>query len=119
MMRWARNLSIRWKLVLIAVLTCAIAEMFAGAVATYYSSDRYQTQKSEDVAVQTGVLAASLAAPLAFGDASAAREYLDALKADREVAAAGAYGTNGKLFAEYSRSGAPASLLPSKAPALG
>jgi signal transduction histidine kinase/CheY-like chemotaxis protein len=118
-MRWTSNLSIRWKLVLIAVFTCAIAELFAGAFATYYSSERYETLKSQDVAVQTDVLAASLAAPLAFGDAAAAREYLDALKADREVAAAGAYGSNGTLFASYTRVGAPIGLLPSKSPAIG
>ena len=70
-MRWARDLSIRWKLVLIAVLTCAIAELFAGAAATYYSGTSYELQKRQDAEVQTNELAASLSAPLAFGDSSA------------------------------------------------
>jgi signal transduction histidine kinase/ActR/RegA family two-component response regulator len=118
-MRWIGDLSIRWKLVLIAVLTCVIAELFAAAIATYYSSDSYEAQKSQDVTVQADVLAASLSAPLAFGDAAAAREYLDALKVDREVAAAGAYGANGSLVASYIRSGVHAGLLPRSAPAAG
>lgn len=118
-MRWVADLSIRWKLVLIAVLTCVIAELSAGAVTTYYSSARDETQKSEDVAAQTNVLAASLAAPLAFGDAAAAREYLDALKANREVAAAGAYGANGSLVASYKRADAAVAPLPRRAPPAG
>jgi signal transduction histidine kinase/ActR/RegA family two-component response regulator len=118
-MHWIRDLSIRWKLVLIAVLTCAIAELVAGVVATYYSSVQYESQKSQDVAVQTQVLAASLAAPLAFSDANDAREYLDALQANREIAAAGVYSGNGKLFASYRRSDTAAGLLPAKVPPLG
>jgi signal transduction histidine kinase/ActR/RegA family two-component response regulator len=112
------DLSIRWKLVLIAVMTCVIAELLAGAAITYYSSEHYERQKSRDVAVQTEVLAASLAAPLAFGDASAAREYLDALKADREVSAAGAYDSKHHLIASYVRTGSK-EVLPSAAPAIG
>ena len=118
-MRWLSDLSIRWKLIAIAVLTCIAAELFAGVVLTYYSSNQYLHQKYRDVDVQVDVLGASLAAPLAFGDISAAREYLDALKADRAIAAAGAYSANGTLFASYMRAGAPIGLLPYKAPTPG
>ena len=118
-MRWARDLSIRWKLVLIAVLTCAIAELFAGAAATYYSGTSYELQKRQDAEVQTNELAASLSAPLAFGDSSAARGYLDALKADRGIAAAGAYDATGKLFASYARAATQKQQLPARAPKAG
>jgi signal transduction histidine kinase len=118
-MRLIGDLSIRWKLVLIAVLTCAIAELFAGAVVTYYSNTRYEAQKSRDVAVKAGVLGASLTAPLAFGDEAAARESLDALKADPEVAAAATYRANGRLFARYTRPGIAADIFPRTAPATG
>ena len=114
-----RDLSFRWKLVLIAVLTCAIAELFAGAVAAYFSNVRYEVQKGQDVEAQTKVLAASLAAPLAFNDAAAAREYLTALKANREIAAAGAYAADGRLFASYQRPDAAGRQLPSLAPSPG
>src|ERR1700722_18294058 len=118
-MRWARDLSIRWKLVLIAVLTCAIAELFAGAAATYYSGTSYELQKRQDAEVQTNELAASLSAPLAFGDSSAARGYLDALKADRGIAAAGPYDATGKLFASYARAATQKQQLPARAPKAG
>ena len=118
-MGWMRNLSIRWKLVVIAVLTCAIAELVAGAAATWYGSERDRAQKSQEAAVQADVLAASLAAPLAFGDAAAARQYLDALGANHEVAAAAAYGANGTLFAHFVRAGALETLLPRMAPPTG
>jgi signal transduction histidine kinase/ActR/RegA family two-component response regulator len=118
-MRWIRNLSIRWKLVLVTVLTCTIAELSVGAVVAFYSSNSYETRRSEDIAVQADVLAASLTAPLVFGDTTAAREYLDAFKANREIAVAGAYAANGKLFASYAREGAARGLLPPRAPAAG
>jgi signal transduction histidine kinase/ActR/RegA family two-component response regulator len=118
-MRWFSNLSIRWKLVLIAVLTCVTAELLLGIAVTTYSSSRYESQKRQDVSMQTGVLAASLAAPLAFGDASAAREYLDALQADGEVAAAGAYSAKGALLASYVRDNSRRSLLPRALPPIG
>ncbi len=81
-MNWTRNLSIRWKLVLVTVFTCAIAELFVGAIVAFYSSNSYETRRSQDVAVQADVLSASLTAPLVFGDAAAAREYLDALQGE-------------------------------------
>src|ERR1700734_936313 len=118
-MQWTRNLSIRWKLVLVTVLTCTIAELVVGAVVAFYSSNSYETRRSQDAAVQADVLSASLTAPLVFGDAAAARQYLDALKANREIVAAGAYAANGRLFASYAQQGRARGLLPLKAPAPG
>jgi signal transduction histidine kinase/ActR/RegA family two-component response regulator len=115
-MIWARKLSIRWKLVFVTVFTCAIAELFVGAIVAFYSSSSYETRRSEDVAVQADVLSASLTAPLVFGDTAAAREYLDALKANHEIAAAGAYGAKGWLFASYTQEGSTSRLLPPNAP---
>ncbi len=119
MMRRLHDLSIRWKLVLIATITCAIAELIAGSLATYYSSARYVSERRQSVEVQTKILAASLTAPLAFGDVNDARGYLEALKADRDVAAAGAYSANGRLFASYIRVNARGKRLPDVAPATG
>jgi signal transduction histidine kinase len=118
-MRTIKDLPIRWKLVLVTVLTCAIAELVAGAIVTAYTGNSYAREKSQEVTVQADVLAASLAAPLVFGDKAAAQEYLDALKADREIAAARIYGADGTLFAKYRRGDAPHNLLPATAQARG
>jgi len=119
MARWINNLTIRWKLVLITILTCAIAELLAAALIVTYSSQRYDAQKVQQVSIQSEVLASSLTAPLIFNDESAAQEYLDALKADREIVAAGAYDSSGKLLAKYVRSDASSRILPDKAPSRG
>jgi signal transduction histidine kinase/ActR/RegA family two-component response regulator len=51
---------------------------------------------------QANILAASLAAPLAFDDQAAMREYINALRADPEVQAVGAYGADGRLATGYA-----------------
>ncbi len=114
-MRRMKDLSIRWKLVLVTILTCAIAELLAGAIITAYTSSSYNRDKTREVTVQAEVLAASLTAPLVFGDNAAAQEYLNALKANREIAAARVYGADGALFAKYRRDDAPHNLLPPRA----
>jgi signal transduction histidine kinase/ActR/RegA family two-component response regulator len=56
---------------------------------------------------QANILAASLAAPLAFDDQAAMREYINALRADPEVQAVGAYGADGRLATGYALVGKP------------
>jgi signal transduction histidine kinase/ActR/RegA family two-component response regulator len=115
-MRWIDDLPIRRKLVLITVVTAAVAELLAGVIITIYMTRDYSAQVAQGAIVQTKVLAASLAAPLAFSDAPATQEYLDALNANEEIAAAGAYDADGALLASYARNNAPAVLIPAVAP---
>ena len=65
--------------------------------------------------LQAEILSASLAAPLAFDDRAAAREFLNALRADPEIDVAGAYDPQGRFVAGFAR-GSPA---PSRLPATG
>jgi signal transduction histidine kinase/ActR/RegA family two-component response regulator len=58
------------------------------------------------VRTQAEILAASVAAPLAFDDAAAANDYLKALRADPNVKAAGAYAGDGGLLASFTGDGA-------------
>lgn len=116
---WMNSLSFRWRLVVVAILTSAIVQLAAVAVITFYFSQSYRSEKAGEYAVQANVLAASLTAALAFDDAAAAREYLDALQANTEIAAAGAYDASGKLVASYTRAGQPGTLLPSAFPVTG
>ncbi|PZN92153.1 MAG: hypothetical protein DCF31_17435 [Alphaproteobacteria bacterium] len=59
--------------------------------------------KLEQAHVQVRILAGSVAAPLAFEDNQAARDYVDALRADPMIAAAGAYRLDGTLAAGFTR----------------
>jgi signal transduction histidine kinase/response regulator of citrate/malate metabolism len=71
---------------------------------------------------QTDVLAGSLGAALAFGDADAMRQYLDALLRNPQVAAAAIYGADGRPVATLVRKGsdpAPARLTSSETRQMG
>lgn len=108
------RLSIRWKLVLVTLLTSAIAQLFAGLILAAYDSRTFQSQKTREVRAEAAILASSVTASLAFGDAQAAREYLDALKANPEIDAAAIYGPDGTVFASYSRTAPNAPEVPDR-----
>jgi methyl-accepting chemotaxis protein len=111
-MRSLADVPIRSKLLLISVLASAIALLLAGAAMVAYDSITYHTQKTREASVQAETLAASVAAPLIFNDPKAAEEYLNAMAANPDIAAAGIYAADGKIFARYSRSGSATAPLP-------
>lgn len=119
MMRWINNTSIRWKLVLAAVLASAAAQLFAGIIMAFYDSQAYQNQKTHEVASEAQILAESLSASLVFRDDKTTQQYLAALKANPEIDAAGVYTANGTRFAIYSRNDAQARPVPQTAQPLG
>jgi signal transduction histidine kinase len=113
------RLSIRWKLVLVTLMTSAIAQLFAGLILAVYDSRTFESQKTREVGAEAAILASSVTASLAFGDAKAAREYLGALKANPEIDAAAIYGPEGTVFANYSRAGPDTPAVPDKVPTYG
>lgn len=72
------------------------------------------SQQSRRARVQAEILAGSVSAALAFDDKGTVREYLNALRADREIQAAGIYDSGGSLVAGYSNGlpGLPKNALP-------
>lgn len=60
-----------------------------------------RAEKLRQTTVQAEILASSIAAPLAFDDHAAAQEYLNALRANPEVKAAGVYDNQGRLVAGF------------------
>ena len=67
-------------------------------------------EKMRQASVQAQILAASVAAPLAFDDRTATQEYLNALRTNPDVKSAGAYDVGGRLVSGFS---SPGSTLPS------
>jgi methyl-accepting chemotaxis protein len=102
-MNWLTNIPIRRKLMLITVLAAAIALLLASLILVVYEVMSYRAEKSQDIGVQAEILASSVAPALLFGDAKAAHEYLNALKANGDIVAAAVYASNGSLFAHYAR----------------
>jgi signal transduction histidine kinase/CheY-like chemotaxis protein len=62
-------------------------------------------QQFRQASVQAQILAGSVAGALAFDDAITAGEYVDALRIDQQVQAAGVYGAEGELVAGFGRNG--------------
>ncbi|HEU4959496.1 MAG TPA: response regulator [Sphingomonas sp.] len=65
-----------------------------------------RAESLQRLTVQGQILAGSVAAPLAFDDRATTQEYLDALKANTDIEAVGAYDTNGTLAAGFTRDAA-------------
>ena len=71
----------------IVALFIAVALM-AAALALAIQNDRYgKAERLRQASVQAQILASSLAAPLAFNDDSATREYLNAFRNDATIQA--------------------------------
>src|SRR3546814_11801190 len=66
-----------------------------------------KAEKIRQTSVQAEILAASIAAPLAFDDAIAVQEYLAALRKNPDIQAAGAYDDEGRLVGQFRLSGTP------------
>ncbi|MEJ0043252.1 MAG: CHASE sensor domain-containing protein [Rhizomicrobium sp.] len=93
--------------------------LVAGFFVSTYQDRLFQTQRAREVTVQAQILAASVTAPVAFGDVAAAREYVNALRVNPEIVAVGVYDTKDRLFAGFSEEAAdpvPATLQRARAP---
>jgi signal transduction histidine kinase len=102
---------------MIGALLAAVLLLTAGIGMARYEDDLYSTQQIRDVTEQAQILAASVTAAISFGDEKAAQEYVDALKVNPELQAAGVYDGKGELFARFARGGQlPEILLPHAGP---
>ncbi|HEX2758962.1 MAG TPA: CHASE sensor domain-containing protein, partial [Rhizomicrobium sp.] len=95
----------RWNWPIVTALAAAVLLLLAGVGMARYEDQLYAAQQTRDVSEQAQILAASITAAVSFGDKSAAQEYVDALKANPELRAAGVYDAQGKLFAQFNLGG--------------
>ena len=109
------GMAARWRFWPLAAIAGATALLIAGLIMGLVSESGFRSQRLHETAVQAEILAASLAAPLAFDDRQAAQEYVDGLAANPDIEAAGVYNETGVLTAKFARSRAGP---PSRAPAL-
>lgn len=105
-MPWLANQSIRAKLTVIIVLTCAITLLLSSTIIIAYDNYSYRTQKSGEISAQAGLLAARMIASLEFMDKKSAQEYLSPYANNPDVNTAAVYTADGTLFASYTRAGA-------------
>jgi signal transduction histidine kinase/ActR/RegA family two-component response regulator len=94
----------------------AVGVLVFGIGLAAYNEQLGHAERVRQAQTQAEILAASVAAPLAFDDAVAANDYLKALRADPGVKAAGAYGGGGGLLASFTGDGValPSAYRPGK-----
>ena len=98
-----RNLSIKRKLTLIAMLTSSIALVLSAASFLTYDLLSFRKLLNQDLSTQAQIIAYSSAAAMAFKDESAATVTLSSLTAKDDVVAAVLYTPDGQMFAHYFR----------------
>jgi PAS domain S-box-containing protein len=95
-----------WRFTPAAAIGLAAAMILAGLSMALYNENHSRAERLRDVGVQATILSDSVSAALAFDDVKVAQEYVDALSANRDVAAAGVYDSQGRLVAAFAREGA-------------
>jgi signal transduction histidine kinase len=107
-----RNLSIKRKLTLLAVLTSTIVVLVSSASFVAYDLVTFRTMLIRDLVTQAEIVALSSAPALASNDAATANAQLTALSAQPDVVAAILYRPDGQIFARFYRGGIPSAELP-------
>jgi signal transduction histidine kinase/DNA-binding response OmpR family regulator len=102
-MAFFNNLSIRWKLTVIIMLTTCVALQLVCACMLVYDVVSTRRATEHYLAALGDVLGRNSAAALLFGDAQAGTETLAALRAEPRVACARLFNREGAPFASYSR----------------
>jgi signal transduction histidine kinase len=87
----------------LVALAAAVALLFAGAFIVYYGERADRAQQADVVMTQARILASTVSAALSFDDRKAAQEYVNALRANRELHAVGVYDASNALVASFSQ----------------
>ena len=93
---------IRRKVSLVAILVSTSVLTLSMVLFLAYDLLNYRTKLRHDLATQAAILGENTTAALAFGDASAAVQTLDALKQRPEVLRAVIYDVNGRAVAQFT-----------------
>src|SRR5213592_1602903 len=97
--------SIAGKLMVVMLMTTAIALASAGAALMYTDLRDNRAAWAEDLRTEAAILALGVTPALSFNDLGLAQRSLNALQARESIHAAALYSADGSLFAQYVRSG--------------
>jgi signal transduction histidine kinase/DNA-binding response OmpR family regulator len=105
--RARRSLSIKQKLRLIIMITVGAALVLACVAVLGYDYIVFRASTQNDLGVLAEIFGSNTTAALSFGDRKATEEILSGLKAERHIARACIYSSDGQLFAVYQRESTP------------
>jgi len=102
-----RDMSIRFKLVAMQLLTALVVLTLYGVFAVINETRLHGAALMRKCETLVQMLATNCTSPLDFLDVSSAEEVLSSASADEDVVNAWIYNADGVLFARYSRPGSP------------
>src|SRR5437773_2242053 len=104
LMKFLRDLSIQYKLMVIVLLTSSVALILAGIAFAVYDLTTFRLKMVDDVSILAESIGINSSAALSFGVQGSGEEILQLLKAQPHVVAAAIYSApDGKMFAHYKR----------------
>jgi len=98
-----RDLSIRYKIAFIVLVTSGAALLIAGASLVTFDVRSYKTALVSDLSVKADIIAANSTAALAFEDYDSAKQTLNGLVHEYRILVAYLLSAEGLTFASYSR----------------
>ena len=116
-MRVLHDMSIRWKQMLIIMLTSTVALLLACAIFVAYDVVSFRKGIVKKVSVLAEAIGNNCTATIEYDDPKTAEETLSALRAEPGIVSASIYTLKGKVFAVYNRAGAKAPAPPPLQPA--
>jgi PAS domain S-box-containing protein len=112
-----RDLPIKWKLVLVILLTSTAAMFVGGAASIIYEFVRFRHAIIEDTAGEAVIIGEASAAALAFGQTKEAEQILSVFQRRPDIVSARLFRPDDSLFAEYVRPGeSPPQVRPAALP---
>ncbi len=108
-----RDITIRWKLILIIMSTCVSVLALSGAAFIVSERTIVRHFMARNLLTQAEIVADNCKAALVFKEAKDAEEILKALQAESSIVSACIYTNSGEPFAGYYRDGADRSPPPS------
>jgi signal transduction histidine kinase len=99
------NLPLKQKLILISLLTAAIAMLMAGSLMFAAEFASYRQSMVTDLTIKAEIVGNQCSAALLFHDRTDAEETLSSLRADPDIEYAAVYTRGGALFAQFDRTG--------------
>ena len=106
-----RDFSIRFNLALLILTASVLAVLLASLGFAIYERQSDRASAVRELTALADTLGANTAASLAFNDERTAKEMLSALATEPSVLVACLYDNQGRVFADYRRSGGPNTLL--------
>jgi len=113
-MSFFKHLSIRRKLILLAMSASTVALLVMCAACMAFDVLTFRQNMTQDLMMNAEIIGDNCSAALALNDGNDARRALSSIKADRHVIAACVFGPDGKRFASYEANSAQNADFPSE-----